>query len=621
MESTPRLALSKSNVLSLQNISRDFETLEVLKNVSMEIMTSEVHALVGEHGAGKSTLAMIISGMLKPKSGTIEYFGKRFNNVNLSLTNRLGIKMVYQQVFLNDHFTVAENLFYTDPNVSPVFWNSTKKMRIAAAELLRRSEIDISPSAKLKTLSLSDRTVVDILKQISTEPRLLILDEALEKLSSQALSKIVPILLERKKVGMSVLFVTHRIDDIYNFADKVSIIRNGQLVFAGATGDIDKIKLLRLAYTQVSQHSTVELTSSDFMDFLKYNEAILEHLPISLLVTDTGNRVKLANENFKSAFSLTQRDYLNAPVVNVLTGLPAFAAENLTRALDAQSELTIYNVSLSLNGKTTLNNLKTLPIFDVGMHIGNILVIEDITDYDKLQRQVILSDKLASVGFLAAGVAHEINNPLEIIYNYLSFLRRRTRDSDLREAVNRLRDEFSYISAIVSNLVNLASPQRIGTENVNLNEAIGKVIELLTYSAKSRKTRIEFKPSATEVRAEINGNELKQVVLNLVRNAFEAMADGGTVRVVIQRREEEGQSFAEVAVEDTGPGISAENLDDIFLPFYSTKRVQGTNMGLGLSVSYALLERYNGKLKAENLPAGGCRLTITLPQGPALGVP
>jgi signal transduction histidine kinase/ABC-type polar amino acid transport system ATPase subunit len=613
MESPPAPD-TPEQTLALETVSRDYGSLAAVRQVSLTLHRGEIHALVGQHGAGKTTLAMIVSGMLRPKSGAIVVGGKRYPALNVQLSHRLGIKMVYQQLLLNDNFTVAENLFSHDRNVNNFTWSSMGKVNRATEELFARYSFAINPAAKLRGLSLSDRAVVDILKQVTANPRILILDEALEKLTPQALSRVVPILLERVRGGLSVLFITHRIDDVYTFAHKVSIIRDGQLIFTGRTDDIDKLNLVRLAYTHFSTEGDARSPRAEFTRFLRYNEAILEHLPISLVVTDAEHRVKLANEYCKAAFALGGDEYRDRPVMDLLSSLGAEEAGSLQAALGSAEDRVFFNVSLRVNQRVTLNNIKTLPVYDEGMHIGTILVIEDITEYDKLQKKVILSEKLASVGLLAAGVAHEINNPLEIIYNYISVLRKRVHGEDTRSAVNKLSEEISYIAGIVSNLVNLADGQRGGSEEVNLNVVVGKILELLGQSAKSRAIEIRFAPGGREVAAFVNAQEVKQVILNLIKNSFEAMPHGGRITVTTGESIQEGLACAVVTVEDQGPGISAANLDDVFLPFYTTKKAGGANIGLGLSVSYAIIERSGGRLRAENLAGGGCRFTMVLPR-------
>ncbi|MGA2478187.1 MAG: ATP-binding cassette domain-containing protein [Spirochaetia bacterium] len=623
MES-PQAPAAPELTLALEGVSRDYGSLAAVRDVSLALHRGEIHALVGQHGAGKTTLAMIVSGMLRPKSGAIVFGGRRYQAMNVQLTHRLGIKMVYQQLLLNDNFTVAENLFSHDRSVNSFSWNSLRKVNRATEELFEKYSFTISPVAKLRSLSLSDRAVVDILKQLTTSPRLLILDEALEKLTPPALARIVPILLERVRAGLAVLFITHRIDDVYTFAHKVSIIRDGQLIFTGRTDDIDKLNLVRMAYTHFSAESDARSPRAEFTRFLRYNEAILQHLPISLMVTDAEHRVKLANEYCKAAFSLDGDDFRDRPVMDLLSSLGAEEAGSLQAALGSEEDREFFNVSLRVDQRVTLNNIKTLPVYDEGAHIGTILVIEDITQYDKLQKKVILTEKLASVGLLAAGVAHEINNPLEIIYNYISVLRKRVRGEDTRSAVNKLSEEISYIASIVSNLVNLADGSRGGSEEINLNVVVGKILELLVQSARSRNIEITFVPGGPDVPAFAKAQEVKQVILNLMKNSFEAMPRGGRITVTTGTSTTDAAASAVVIVEDEGPGISAANLDDVFLPFYTTKKAGGANIGLGLSVSYAIIERSGGKLRAENLPGGGCRFTMALPQrrvdGEAIGV-
>jgi PAS domain S-box-containing protein len=602
-------------VLALEEVSRDYGSLAAVRQVSLAIRRGEIHALVGQHGAGKTTLAMIISGVLRPKSGTVVFEGRRWAALNLQLSNRLGIKMVYQQLLLNDNFTVAENLYSHDRAVNSFFWNSSGKVRRATEQLFAGYGFSIDPAAKVRSLSLSDRAIVDILKQVNATPRLLVLDEALEKLTPEALARIVPILLERVRAGLSVLFITHRIDDVYAFAHKVSIIRDGELIFTGRTDDIDKLNLVRLAYTQFAPGPDTREPRAEFTRFLRYNEAVLQHLPVSLLLTDSDDRIKLANEHCKAAFGLDGEELRDRPLADLLDRLGAEEAGSLTAALRGEQDKVFFNVSLRVNTRATLNNIRTLPVFDEGLHIGTILVIEDITEYDKMQKKVLLTEKLASVGLLAAGVAHEINNPLEIIYNYISLIRKRVLGDDTRSVVNRLSEEISYIAGIVSNLVNLADGARGGGQEVNLNEAVGKILELLQQSARSRSIEIRFVPGRKDLAAYANPQEVKQVILNLVKNSFEAMPHGGRITVTAGESTVDGAPGAVVTVEDEGPGISAANLDDVFLPFYTTKKGAGTNIGLGLSVSYAIMERSGGKLLAENLQSGGCRFTMVLPQG------
>jgi len=128
------------------------------------------------------------------------------------------------------------------------------------------------------------------------KPKVLILDEALENLTTASLTKILPILKHLRDEGSVIVFITHRIDDIYEYADKVTIMRKGELLITDSAQNIDKINLIKLAYTQIPKEETLKNVSSEFYQLLKYNQAILEELPVNLIVTDRDHYIKLFNE-------------------------------------------------------------------------------------------------------------------------------------------------------------------------------------------------------------------------------------------------------------------------------------------------------------------------------------
>ncbi len=244
---------------------------------------------------------------------------------------------------------------------------------------------------------------MDILKHISPHPKLLILDEALEKLSSPALKKIIAILKTLKQQGMSILFITHRIDDVYDFADRVSIIKNGEILLTDDVKNIDKINLIKMTYTQIIHEKNIENVNTEFYHLLRYNEAILRNLPVNLIVLDNEKRIKMVNEHCKQHFQLRQDSYLNVPLHEFFATSSAKVLELLNRACSAKQETTFYQVPIRINAIDTINNIKALPIYDGSFLIGTIIILEDITEYDHLQKQVMLSEKLARLGCCLPG--------------------------------------------------------------------------------------------------------------------------------------------------------------------------------------------------------------------------
>jgi PAS domain S-box-containing protein len=320
----------------------------------------------------------------------------------------------------------------------------------------------------------------------------------------------------------------------------------------------------------------------------------------------------MINEAGKAYFGISAPNYRNMPLAELFAENEQ-ALELIRHGVGRGEVQRYYQVQTVVDGKMRASNVQTVPIFDSGNHIGSIIIIEDITEYDQLQKQLILSEKLASVGLLAAGVAHEINNPLEIISNYLTYIKYTYDDAGLNESIEKVREEMRSISNIVSNLVSFSDKRVQTNERVSLNDTVETLLSLVKHNAKYKHIQIDYEPLQDDVWFEGSRDEIKQVILNLLKNSFEAMPDGGHIRITTTNEERDGAAMARIDFEDTGPGIDDENPNNIFLPFYSTKSGVQSKMGLGLSVSYNIIERYNGRISVENLPRRGCRFTILLP--------
>jgi PAS domain S-box-containing protein len=613
MESLYPNSPNSSPLICLEHINFNYGNLQVLRDIDLTVYPSEIHAIVGEHGAGKSSLCMVISGALKPKSGTIIFNGRRFNSFTIQQARSIGIEMVNQHNQLFDDFSVAHNLFVKSRFISSIPLVTSRKLYREAKSILTQFEFNISPTAPLKDLTLSDRVLIDILKHIYSKPRLLILDEALEKLSSDTLDKVLKILKELKETGMSIICISHRIDNIYHFADKVSIIKNGQLLITDKINEIDKINLIKMAYTQITTNKTTENANKEFYNLLKYNEAILQNLPVNLMVTDRDNMIKMINNHGKEHFKLTNKNLQNIQLKDLFGENNGETLTLLENALTKRKENIFYNSPLIVNGEKTKNNIKIHPIFDGSFFIGNIIIIEDITEQEEMREQFILSEKLASVGLLAAGVAHEINNPLEIIYNDIDFLKYQLSNDTLHDIVENLDNEIHYIANIVSNLITFSDNKKVNRENVDLNEIILNIINLIKYNTKHKNIKIYFNPTDECVRILANKNEIKQVILNLLKNSFEAMPSGGNIFIDTIKINKKNSDVVSIRFKDTGVGITDKNPYNVFLPFYSTKKGKVENFGLGLSISYGIIKKYNGNIKVENFNNSGCQFTITFP--------
>jgi signal transduction histidine kinase len=217
------------------------------------------------------------------------------------------------------------------------------------------------------------------------------------------------------------------------------------------------------------------------------------------------------------------------------------------------------------------------------------------------QTRLIQAEKLASMGQMAAGIAHEINNPLGVVLMYSHLLKEELSESSKgREDVDRIIAEAERTRGIVRGILNFAREEKVERAPTDINALVSRSVnELLTTSPKG-KFRVEFRLDASLGLQQVDAGQLRQVFDNLVKNAVEAMPDGGT----ISASTEDGDNEFTVTISDTGPGIPEENLPKMFSPFFTTKKV-GKGTGLGLSVCYGIVKMHGGTIQAANNARGG----------------
>jgi signal transduction histidine kinase/ABC-type multidrug transport system ATPase subunit len=599
-------------LVELRNIYHSYGSVPSLNGASLYIKKGEIHALVGEHGAGKSSLASIITGDIIPASGHIIFDNQPIHMHQSQNSLRHGVKAVYQKVLLNRNFTVGECIYFANRIVNHGIWINRKKMEQVASNLFMHYGIRIDSKSQISSLNISELTVVEIFRCLQTETNLLIIDERLDYLSTEHYHIIVKLLRERVSQGLAVLLITHKIEDIHDVANRVSIMKSGKIVVTDDVRNIDKFSLLRLTYTQFNRSQDIDEEFRNFNNLLKYNEAILRFLPVNLLVTDLQEKIALVNNSCAEYFNLRD-DYFHISLSEFLGSSNSDVLDMLREALHSGEERTYYRVKMITPQGELITNIKTMPIRDMNMVIGNIIIIEDISEFEKLQDKLILSEKLASIGLLAAGVAHEINNPLEIIYNYLVFLKYNIADDNLLKIIDTIQGEMTAISDIVSNLVTFSSKSITELELLNIDSILKEIIDLLKFSAMQKKIKLNFLAGTEQSRVRLNRNEFKQVILNVIKNSFEAMPEGGNINISTSLIKIGTAPFVRIVVSDTGPGIPDYQLKNIFLPFYSTKKGQESNLGLGLSISYSIVQKFQGTMSAYNNPEGGCSIIIELP--------
>jgi ABC-type sugar transport system ATPase subunit len=226
--------------LEMTGISKHFGPVQALQDVSLTVRTGTVHALVGENGAGKSTLMKILAGVYQPDTGTIEMHGRRQSFVNPAQALEAGISMIYQELDLAEHLTVAENIFLgAEPKGALPFTVSHKRMIAQAAELARRFGFDLDPAAKVEDLATGDCQIVEILKALRHHASILVMDEPTSSLSEREARRLFQVVRRLRAEGLALIYISHRLEEIIDLADEVSVLRDGVLVHSAAAATLD----------------------------------------------------------------------------------------------------------------------------------------------------------------------------------------------------------------------------------------------------------------------------------------------------------------------------------------------------------------------------------------------
>ena len=252
------------------------------------------------------------------------------------------------------------------------------------------------------------------------------------------------------------------------------------------------------------------------------------------------------------------------------------------------------------------------PFFDDQDRIAGVIAsARDITELRRLEQQVIQSERLAAMGQMIAGVAHELNNPLTAILGVSELLRERTTDEAARRHLDLAHRQARRAAHIVQNLLVFSRPVAPGKVRLNVAELIERTLQLHEQSLRANKIAVDFKPRPNLPAVSGDANQLMQVFLNLITNAEQAIRearDSGTLQIRVGRV---GNRIL-ATFQDDGPGIPSEVLPRLFDPFFTTKR-PGRGTGLGLSICMAIVREHGGNIEARALPKGGSLFSIALP--------
>lgn len=230
------------SLLKAEHVKISFGSVHALRDVSLEILPGEIHCLAGENGCGKSTIIKIISGVYQRDGGTIEFNGQKLDKISPIDAINMGIQVIYQDFALFPNLTVAENLALNTELASRKKTVSWKNVRKIAEEAVAKINFKVDLDQKVEELSVAQKQMVAISRALMSNAKLIIMDEPTTALTKKEVSALFKIILKLKEQGIAILFISHKLNEVFEISDRFTIFRNGEMVATGSTKDLDDKK-------------------------------------------------------------------------------------------------------------------------------------------------------------------------------------------------------------------------------------------------------------------------------------------------------------------------------------------------------------------------------------------
>jgi two-component system sensor histidine kinase PilS (NtrC family) len=409
------------------------------------------------------------------------------------------------------------------------------------------------------------------------------------------------------------------IPPVGDFAARQDVVAEGSftilLISANACASFTVAYLATYLAEQLRQvRWAARRTEASLAELQVMHEDIVQSVSSGLVTFDRDGRALTANRTVEGLGGVTQEQLRGQRWDRIFQQAPPFP--RLWETLHSRPGAPIRFHAVLVRGDGTIIPIgvsASLLRRGSGEPLGVICSFQDLSDIKRMEAQMRHADRLAAVGRLAAGLAHEVRNPIASIRGSVEVLRQNLKpqgaDRRLMDIVLR---ESDRLDNTIAEFLEFSRPRQLQPARADVTQMVDEVLLLLGQQAGAQVRIVKEYPDGT-VKAYVDGAQLRQALWNLCRNACDAMPQGGTLRVVARlgrAAPPEGRSHVVIAVEDTGPGVSPQHLPHLFEPFYTTKP-DGT--GLGLAIVHRIIQDHEGEIRVETAESGGARFVVAFP--------
>jgi len=590
-------------ILLMKNIHVSYGDQKALKGVDFDLYRGEIHALVGEHRAGKSSLVKILSGAERKNEGEIFYRGKKheYFTPRTATINKIG--MVYQDLNIIPHLNSIENIFLGQMKKKWSGILESNKMKKDSSILLNNLSMEIDLEAPLYNLTVGQQHMIELARIMMMDPDIMILDELSNKLTIDEIKNIYKILFKYKKENKSIIYISHNMGEILKLADRVTILKDGYRRCTERIGDLDEYRLYQLTYSFAANKNEIEQDKTKFILIKQYTENIVQDLPLGFIMLDSELKIQLINYSALEILNIN-KSVNNNFIIQIF--------KDINEQVKSEIMLTISNGGRKIWEEVKINDdlivrINIFPAYDDKRRkLGTNIIIQDISMDKYITDYFIQSEKMASVAEVAVGVAHEINNPLYIIQNYIELLKSDSISDDGKESIFKIEKELERIVKIIGSLLSFSRKKELPVKKVNISNLIDDVLILLNHKFLMKNIKL-INNNVNDIFISGDENKLKQVFINLITNSIEAVLEGGIIK--IELLVSDNKEFIEIAIVDNGYGIPDDIKGHIFDPFFSTK-ITKKNTGLGLSICQSIVHAHDGIITFISIPGKETGFTV-----------
>jgi len=346
------------------------------------------------------------------------------------------------------------------------------------------------------------------------------------------------------------------------------------------------------------------LTRTSLSRITIFSEALVKNMPIGLIALDDSGQIVTCNEKAQAILNVACNDALGKEASAILPE----PLKNLLEELPGQGGLLERDIKLtSPDGKDQIWEIIAAGLMDEGIPAGRILLVHDATAIRQLEKEVTKSRHLASIGSLAAGVAHEIRNPLSSIKGFAVYLKEKLSGNiEDKKTAEVMIQEVERLNRVISQLIEFARSLELKKERTRFSDLVRHTVKLIDAEARKNKITIDMEIDNDAPLIEVDPDKIKQVLLNIFLNSLAAMKKGGKLVIMLLP----GKSYLSVIISDTGMGIEKTDLPRIYDPYFTSKPA-GT--GLGLAVVQKIMEAHGGHINVESTAGQGTKIFLIFP--------